>query len=127
MNTMTYIWHNVSPDYNNNIISYHNGTEFKRIEFTNRCYDYTELSDYIKETLIVNDDFEPDQASPITTLFDLTSFKCLISIREPFATDTRNSNFGSLIGFGPTVIRQTQYGTKIPNITNSLDTLLHPL
>ena len=45
---MTYSWHNVSPNYQNNIISYHNGTEYKRIEFSNGCYDYTELSDYIK-------------------------------------------------------------------------------
>ena len=33
VNTMTYSWHNVSPDYQNNIISYHNVTEYKRIEF----------------------------------------------------------------------------------------------
>ena len=26
MNTMTYSWQNVSPDYQNNVISYHNGT-----------------------------------------------------------------------------------------------------
>ena len=44
VNTMTYSWHNVSPSYQNNIISYHNGTEYKRIEFSNGCYDYTELS-----------------------------------------------------------------------------------
>ena len=66
VNTMTYSWHNVSPVYQNNIISYHNGKEYKRIEFSNGCYDYTELSDYMKETLITNDDPEPDQASPIT-------------------------------------------------------------
>ena len=120
---MTYSWHNVSPDYQNNIISYHNGTEYKRIEFSNGCYDYTELSDYIKETLITNGDLEPDQASPITTEFDLTSFKCFLSIIKQFALDLRGSNFGALIGFEPTVIRQTQYGTDIPIITNSLDTL----
>ena len=33
--------------------------------------DYTELSNHIKETLIANDDLEPDQASPIT--IELTS------------------------------------------------------
>ena len=38
-NTMTYSWHNVSPDYQNNIISYPNGTEYKRIEFSNGYYD----------------------------------------------------------------------------------------
>ena len=123
MNTTTYFWLNVSPDYQNNIISYHNGTEYKRIEFSNGCYDYTELSDYIKETLNANGDLESDQASPITIEFDLTSFKCFVSIIKPFALDLRGSNFGALIGFEPTVIRQTQYGTDIPNITISLDTL----
>ena len=53
----------------------------------------------------------------------LTSFKCFVSIIKPFTLDLRRSNFGALIGFEPTVIRQTQYGTDIPNITNSLDTL----
>ena len=123
MNTITYSWHNVCPDYQNNIISYHNGKEYKRIEFSNGCYDYTELSDYIKETLIENDDLEPDQASLITIEFDLTSFKCFVSIIEPFALDLRGLKFGALFGFEPTVIRQSQYGTDIPNKTNSLDTL----
>ena len=99
VNTMTYSWHNVSPDYQNNVISYHNGTEYKRIEFSNGFYDYTELSDYIKETLITNDDLEPDQASLITIEFDLTSFKCFVSIINPFALDLRRSNFAALIGF----------------------------
>ena len=121
VNAMTYSWHNASPDYQNNIISYHNSTEYKKIEFSNGCYDYTELSDYIKETL--NDDLEPDQASLITIEFDLTSFKCFVSIIKPFALDLRGSNVAALIGFEPTVIMQTQYGTDIPNITNSLDTL----
>ena len=42
---------------------------------------------------------------------------------KPFAHDLRGPNFGALIGFEPTIIRQTQYGTDIPNIINSLDTL----
>ena len=73
--------------------------------------------------MITNDDLEPDQASLITMEFDLTSFKCFVSIINPFALDLRGSKFGALIGSEPTVIRQTQYGTDIPNITNSLDTL----
>ena len=120
---MTYSWYNVSSDYQNNIISYHNGTEYKRIEFSNGCYDYTELSYYIKERLITNGDLEPDQASPITIEFDLTSFKCFVSIIKPFALDLRGSNFGTLIAFEPTVIKQTQYGTDIPNKSNCLDTI----
>ena len=109
VNTMTYSWQNVSPDYQNSIISYHNGKEYKRKEFSNGCYDYTELSDYIKEKLIAND-LEPDQASPIIIEFDLTSFKCFVSIIKPFALDLRGSKFGVLIGFEPTVIRQIWNG-----------------
>ena len=77
VNTKTYSWYNVSPDYQNNTISYHNGTEYKRIEFSNGCYDYTELSDYIKETLITNDNLEPDQASPITIEFHQFQMFCI--------------------------------------------------
>ena len=73
--------------------------------------------------MIANDDLEPDQASPITIEFDLNSFKCFVSIIKPSAFDLRGSKFGALIGFEPMVIRQSQYGTDIPNITNSLDTL----
>ena len=36
VNTMTYSWHNVSPDYQNNIISYHDGKEYKIIELSNK-------------------------------------------------------------------------------------------
>ena len=50
-------------------------------------------------------------------------FKSFVSIINSFAFDLKGLNFGVLIGFEPTVIRQTQYGTDIPNITNSLDTL----
>ena len=73
--------------------------------------------------MIANDDLEPDQASPLTLEFDLTNFKCFVSIIKPFALELRGSKFGALIRFEPTVIRQSRYGTDIPNITNSLDTL----
>ena len=73
--------------------------------------------------MITNSDLEPDQASPKTVKFDLTSFIYFVSIIKPFGFDIRGSNFGARIGFEPTIIRQTQYGTDIPNITNSLDTL----
>ena len=80
INTMTYSWYNVSKEYNNDIIRYHNGTEYKIIAFTSGCYSYSELSDYIRELLIENGDLETDGDSPIKTEFDLTSFRCLVTI-----------------------------------------------
>ena len=80
INTMTYSWYNVSKEYNNDIIRHHNGTEYKIIVFTSGCYSYSELSDYIRELLIENGDMEPDRDSPIKIKFDLTSFRCLVTI-----------------------------------------------
>ena len=55
--------------------------------------------------------------------FDLTSYKCFVSIIKPFALDLRGPKFWALIRFEPLVISQSKYGTDIPNLTNSLDTL----
>ena len=35
----------------------------------------------------------------------------------------RNTEFGNLIGFDKKVITSTEYGTRLPNITNSIDAL----
>ena len=37
--------------------------------------------------------------------------------------DLRGSNFGDLIGFEKKLLTKTEYGTKLPNITNSIDKL----
>ena len=37
--------------------------------------------------------------------------------------DLRGTNFGNLIGFEKKLVTRTEYGTKLPNITNSIDVL----
>ena len=37
--------------------------------------------------------------------------------------DLRGTNFGDLIGFEKKLLTKTEYGTKLPNITNSIDKL----
>ena len=123
INTMTYSWYNISPDYKNTVIKYNNGEEDKDIQFASGNYSYGDIDNFIKETLITNDDLEPDEVSPITIEFDLSSFKCLVSISNNFTLDLRNSNFGSLIGFEDKLINQTEYGSLLPDITNYVDTL----
>ena len=63
INTMAYSWYNVSKEYNNDMIKYHNGKEYKIIAFTKGYYSYSELSDYIRELLIENGDMEPDEGT----------------------------------------------------------------
>ena len=70
---MTISWYNVSKEYNNDIIRYHNGTEYKIIVFTSGCYSYSELSNgnFLLKTVIWKQ---------IKIEFDLTSFRCLVTI-----------------------------------------------
>ena len=42
---------------------------------------------------------------------------------DKFQFDLRQTNFGELIGFEKKLITKTEYGTKLPNITNSIDVL----
>ena len=40
-----------------------------------------------------------------------------------FQLDLRGTDFGLLIGFEKKLVTTTEYGTKLPNITNSIDVL----
>ena len=66
---------------------------------------------------------EPDGDSPIKIEFDLTSFRCLVTILREFTLDLRDSNFKELIGFEREIIRESTFWTKAPNITEGIDTL----
>ena len=56
--------------------------------------------------------------------FVLSTYRVLISFSDnKFQLDLRGTDFGSLIGFEKKLITKTEYGTKLPNITNSIDVL----
>ena len=124
INTMTYSWYNISDEYDNKRIRYNNGTEWKDIIFQSGSYSYTDINDYIRETLIANGDFDGESSvAPISLEFDLSSFKVLISIHDGFLLDLRLSNFHKLLGFEQKALRSTEWGSMSPNITNSVDTI----
>ena len=45
----------------------------------------------------------------------------VIELNNNYQLDLRNTNFGELIGFEQKLVTQTEYGTMLPNITNSID------
>ena len=45
----------------------------------------------------------------------------VIEIDNNYQLDLRNSRFGELIGFEQKLVTQTEYGTMLPNIANSID------
>ena len=59
----------------------------------------------------------------INLTFILSTYRVLISLDGDYQLDLRGTEFGNLIGFEKKLITKTEYGTKLPNITNSIDVL----
>ena len=53
----------------------------------------------------------------------LSTYRVLITLDGDYQLDLRGTEFGDLIGFEKKLITKTEYGTKLPNITNSIDVL----
>ena len=57
----------------------------------------------------------------INLTFVLSTYKILIQIENNYQLDLRNSKFGELIGFTEKIVKKTDYGTILPNITNPIN------
>ena len=88
-------------------------------------YTYSDLNDYLHEYMKKKGhkttDANKDDVYYIYLIFVLSTYKILIQIDNNYQLDLRNSKFGELIGFTEKVVNKTEYGTILPNITNSID------
>ena len=123
--SMTYYWHNVNSEYGNKTINYSkdNGSNWKTITFTDGMYSYDDISDYINGVISHNDDQPSSNRVGIKIYFVLSSYRVVVELGNQWQLDIRNSTFGDLIGFEPKILTRTSYSTKLPNITNSVDSL----
>ena len=118
--TMTYSWYNIRSSYKNNTIKYSNdrGTNWNTVTF----------NDYLHHYMIQQNHHLTDQSGNktfhINISFVLSTYRVLISLTDAnFQVDLRGTDFASLIGFDKKIVTSTEYGTKLPNITNSIDVL----
>ena len=51
----------------------------------------------------------------------MSTYKILIQIDNNYQLDLRNSKFVELMGFTEKIVKKTDYGTIVPNVTNSID------
>ena len=124
--SMTYSWHNVNAEYGNNKIKYSkdSGSTWKNIQFVHGMYSYDDLSDYINDVIKENEDEPEEDEISIKIYFVLSSYRVIVELGENWQLDIRNSTFGDLIGFEPGILTNVAtYSTKLPNITNSIDSL----
>ena len=128
--TMTYSWYNIRSSYKNNTIKYTNdrGVNWNIVTFKDGMYSYTDISDYLRQYMEQKNHHTTDQQGNkvfhINIYFILSTYRVLIIFSDDkFQLDLRGTNFGELIGFEKKLITKTEYGTKLPNITNSIDVL----
>ena len=72
-----------------------NAIAYNPIEFSPGSYCYDNINDYIQDILILNN--QPSDA--IKLEFDLSKFKCQLTIKSGYVLDLKKSNFCKLIGF----------------------------
>ena len=125
---MTYSWHNIMPEYDSKTIKYSvdSGANWKTITFETGMYSYTDVDDYIHEVMKKYGDVIKDgqkETYGINLTFVLSTYKVVIESNDKYQLDLRNSKFGELIGFEPKLLTKSEYGSKLPNITNSNDVI----
>ena len=133
--TMTYSWYNIRSSYKNNTIKYSKdrGVNWCTITFKDGMYSYTEYNDmiyisyndyhhqYMGQKNLHTTDSQGNKVFHINVSFILSTYRVLITFSDnKFQLDLRETNFGELIGFEKKLITKTEYGTKLPNITNSI-------
>ena len=123
--SMTYSWHNINAEYGNKTIKYSKdkGSTWKTITFVDGMYSYDDLSEYINQGITKNDDQPSNNRVGVKIYFVLSSYRVVVELGNQWHLDIRNSTFGDLIGFESKILTSTAYSTKLPNITNSVDSL----
>ena len=111
--TMTYSWHNISDQYQNNQIKYSpdGGTSWETVKFVDGMYTYSDLNDYLHQYMKKKGhkttDAKKNDLYYINLTFVLSTYKILIQIDNSYQLDLRNSKFGELIGFTEKIVKKT--------------------
>lgn len=123
--SMTYSWHNINESYKNNTIKYTTdlGVNLETVTFVDGMYSYSDINDYLHQYICIKKNHKTENDYRINLIFVLSSYKVVIEIDNGYQLDLRGTDFGNLIGFNQKVLTQTEYGTMLPNITNSIDVL----
>lgn len=112
------------PEYENKTIKYSvdGGTNWKTIILWRGCIHIPILITIFK-SLRKQGHVKSDKTYGINLTFVLSTYKVFIELDDHYQVDFRASKFSELIVFEPKLVTQTEYGIKLPNITNSIGTI----
>ena len=115
--SMTASWYNIRSEYGNDklVVSKDGGSSWTTLTFTPGIYDYEDLNSVLSNEL---------GADKITIFFNQSTFKVLIKLESGFQIDfSKSGTLNELLGFLNTKLTSSAYGSKVPNLTNSVDNL----
>lgn len=118
---MTYSWY-IRSDYGNKTVKYtHDDSTWQTTTFKDRMYSSSDINDYVHLYMDQKGDKTDDKYHTNITFILSTYF---FSFHDNnYQLDLRNTQFGELIGFEEKSVTKTEYGTKLPNITNLINVL----
>ena len=121
---MTYSWYNIAAKYNNNKLKYSkdNGANWVEIVLRDGNYSYSDISQYIRQTLEINGDLTADNKG-ISLEFSSTLLKVYVQLENGYQLDLRSGLFSKLIGFRNEIVTVSRYGSISPDITRSVDNI----
>ena len=122
-----YLWYNINSMHNNNKIGYShdNGKTNTVITFPDGVYDYNDINNHIKSSIIANGHTVDGKTPGIKLTFITSIFNVDVLLSKGYSVDLRgvDRNFHDLNGFTKISITTSQFGQVLPKITSSVDTI----
>ena len=121
--SMAYSWHNINTQFSNNTIHYSHdsGVTYTTITIRDGVYSYASLNSYITAQIAANGHSISTSDAGVELTFITSEYKVYIRLGATYRIDLSVGLFADLIGFNKDIVSASQYGVRLPNITNSID------
>ena len=122
-----YGWYNVRGDqYENNIFYYTNDIttnpiNWTPITFKDGIYTYDQLNDIIRDQIVKDSKAHSSDNPGINFKMDYSISRVYIELATNFGIDFTKNNFHKLLGFESKILKNSEYGNLVPDITNIID------
>lgn len=121
--TMWNSWHNISAKFNNNVLKYHNGQNWKIIIFDNGNYTLDDINNYLISSFAsATGGSLRDPEIPILFGIDGPTGHFGVKIEENWSIDFSEGELHKILGFDKIIYNQTEQIAPFPaNISRGVD------
>ena len=119
-------WYNVREQYNNNIFTYTNDTTTNPINWINiifkdGIYTYDQLNELIRDQIVKDSKAYSSDNPGLNFKMDYSISGVYMELALNFGIDFTKNDFRKLLGFENKILKNSEYGNLVPDITNSID------